>query len=147
MEIFTSQSAKSTQKIGENLANNLKKDLIDKSIILALSGDLGAGKTTFTQGLARGLGINTRITSPTFILQRSYNGPKLNLIHIDLYRLEGDIKHDLENLGINELLKDKGNLIVIEWAEKMKGYLPGNIVEVTIEAISDNQRKITIKQK
>ncbi|MBF8249749.1 MAG: hypothetical protein HW400_350 [Candidatus Levybacteria bacterium] len=119
-----------TQKLGRDFAKTLKKgDLV------CLYGDLGSGKTTFTQGLAEGLGIKQRITSPTFIIVRCYelqtpafakaSAGKQNLklfYHVDLYRVESE--KDLEGLGIEEIINNKNNIVVIEWAEKLKNYLP-----------------------
>lgn len=98
------------------------------AMILALTGDLGAGKTTFAQGLAGALGIKSRITSPTFLIIRRYNIPRaksrgyINFHHIDAYRLNSP--KELLDLGFADLLKDPKNIILIEWADKIKNILP-----------------------
>jgi len=107
---------------------------------IALIGELGAGKTTFAQGLAQGLGIEGRIVSPTFILMRTYG----NLYHIDLYRLEKDIDEEVKNLGLTDIWGKKENIVVVEWAEKITEMLPENTIWINFE-ILDNGRKITIK--
>lgn len=102
---------------------------------------MGAGKTTFVQGLAKGLGIKRRITSPTFIIVRSYG--EENFYHIDLYRIESD--KDIEGLGIEEIFKDSKNIIAVEWPEKVEKLIPVNRTEIHFEYLDENRRKITIK--
>ncbi len=115
---------------------------------MALSGNLGSGKTTFVQGLARGLGIKQRIISPTFILMRQYEGVGGHggkFYHIDLYRLEDNIEQELRNLGIEEILGKAENIVAIEWAEKVKEILPDNTIWISFENLGDERRKITIR--
>jgi len=106
------ESARQTRLLGKILVK-----VAGKGCILALEGDLGAGKTTFTQGVAKALAIEEPITSPTFTLIKEYDG-KCPLYHVDLYRLEGPV--DLWNLGIEECLGVEG-MLVVEWAEKAEG--------------------------
>ncbi len=104
---------------------------------------MGAGKTTFTQGFAKGLGIKERVLSPTFLLVRQHQfGEDRRLFHIDLYRLE-EIKN-LEELGLVEILADPNNLVLIEWPEKLGPLLPKEAITVDIEIISEQERRITI---
>ncbi len=133
------------------LAKTLLKDFDNKNI-LALIGDLGSGKTTFTKGLAKALGIKENITSPTFNILKTYNTPAnrytLTAIryfcHIDAYRLTSF--KDLEELGINNYFKSPETITVIEWADKIKKFLPKNsiIIEFKIGK-KENQRIISIK--
>jgi len=111
--------------------------------ILALSGELGSGKTCFTGGLARGLGVeeNYQITSPTFTLINEYPA-KLNLYHFDVYRLSG--YSDLEDLGYEEYFAGKG-VVVIEWAEKIAPIIPETAIFINFEYINENKRKITLQ--
>jgi tRNA threonylcarbamoyladenosine biosynthesis protein TsaE len=109
---------------------------------LAFSGGLGAGKTTFIQGLAEGIGIKTKITSPTFILMRKYEG-KFDFYHLDLYRIEDNVEDEVRNLGLFDLFHDSKNIIAIEWAEKMEN-LPKETVWIKMENIDDERRKIEI---
>lgn len=114
--------------------------------ILTLSGDLGAGKTTFTQALGKELGVKERITSPTFGIMRSYDIADETftaLIHIDAYRLEGG--KDMEMLGWNDMLADPKNLIVIEWPERVKDILPNNTTQLVFEHSNETTRKITVE--
>ncbi len=98
------------------------------AVVLALSGDLGAGKTTFTQHLAKELGVTETITSPTFVIMKKYplpNDPQFKyLVHIDAYRLEDP--EELLVLNLNTELQNEGNLVVVEWAEKVAALLPAD---------------------
>ena len=125
----------------QKLAVNLAKTLIAGDI-LCLYGNLGSGKTTFVQSLAKGLGINKRIISPTFIMIRQYKINRYNFYHIDLYRTK--TKEDLLSLGMDEILKDKNNIIAIEWAENLLDLLPKERIDLKFEYINENSRKITI---
>lgn len=134
-----------TQKIAEDFAKTLKG-----GEIVCLYGDLGAGKTTFTQGLARGLGVKNRIISPTFIIVRKYNIKNSNLsqnvkvfYHIDLYRVEDE--KELDNLGMDEILADKNAVVVIEWAEKLGKKMPEKRVDIYLDNLDDNERQIVWK--
>jgi tRNA threonylcarbamoyladenosine biosynthesis protein TsaE len=111
--------------------------------IVALTGELGAGKTCFTQGIARGLGVPEvyQITSPTFTLVNEYPG-RLNLIHLDVYRLSSS--RDLQDLGYEEFFFGKG-VTVIEWAEKIQDIIPEKSLSVTMAYLDQNQRSIDMK--
>ncbi|MBI5698998.1 tRNA (adenosine(37)-N6)-threonylcarbamoyltransferase complex ATPase subunit type 1 TsaE [Candidatus Saganbacteria bacterium] len=126
-------SARETIKLGKNLGSNLKP-----GEILALSGQLGAGKTTLIQGIAEGLGVKDYVTSPTFILINEYQG-RLPFYHIDLYRLEDP--EQIEELGISEYF-EKDGIVVIEWAERMGEQLPESAKQIKIEVVDENKRKI-----
>ncbi|MFC4766877.1 tRNA (adenosine(37)-N6)-threonylcarbamoyltransferase complex ATPase subunit type 1 TsaE [Effusibacillus consociatus] len=131
----TTHTPEETRRIAERLAR-----LLDPGDVLTLSGDLGAGKTTFTQGLARGLAVEESVSSPTFTLIREYEG-RIPLYHMDLYRL-GE-QADSENLGIDEYLYGDG-VCVIEWAEYIKSLLPEEYLQVTIRKMGESERQITI---
>ncbi|MDB5189904.1 MAG: hypothetical protein JWN49_230 [Parcubacteria group bacterium] len=115
--------------------------------LVTLSGELGAGKTSFTQGIARALGIEEAITSPTFVLEKIYDLPQdtgrsfARLVHIDAYRLEGE--ESLLPLGVDLLLPDPKNLIVLEWPEMVEGQLPTPDVAVSITVEPDITRTIS----
>jgi tRNA threonylcarbamoyladenosine biosynthesis protein TsaE len=162
METLT-QNAKETKELGREVGNNLKNKLLNKpssngALVLALTGDLGSGKTTFIQGLADGLGIKQRIISPTFIIIRSYNMEHKTkkekptsevrrlktFYHIDLYRLEENVEREMKNLGIDEIMSDPLNILAIEWAEKAKDYLPKNTKWIKFEYVNENKRRITV---
>lgn len=140
MSEIISSSTKQTQ----DLAQSLLQDSTNR--VFALVGDLGSGKTTFTQGLGKSLGIH-RLLSPTYILIRQYSltdSRFSTLYHIDLYRLN-DIKEALA-LGLEEILADPSNLIVIEWPQKVLELLP-SYLEVSFEKLPNGDRKITMNQK
>jgi len=157
-EVFITNSFEETQKLGEDFSrSHLKQgETLTSARVIALYGDLGSGKTTFVQGLAKGLGIKKRIISPTFIIARTYNinfkfqisnfksTPKNAKLfnHIDLYRVNSEA--DLDGLGIKEILNDPENIVVIEWAEKLKGLLPKERIEIHFKYLGENKRRITI---
>jgi len=120
--------------------------------VLALTGDLGSGKTTFVQGFAQGLGIKTRIISPTFIIVRkyelrftNYDLRIRNFYHIDLYRLEENVEREIINLGVDEIWNTSGNIVAIEWAEKIKNVIPKNATWIKFESLGENERRVIIK--
>ncbi|MHB8871092.1 MAG: tRNA (adenosine(37)-N6)-threonylcarbamoyltransferase complex ATPase subunit type 1 TsaE [Candidatus Doudnabacteria bacterium] len=134
------QNLKELQKLAKALAKTLKG-----GEILALSGELGAGKTTFTKLLFKELGIKSRIVSPTFILMVPYIHNGKTYYHLDLYRTNSP--KEVQGLGIEELWGKKNNIFVIEWAERIKKYLPKKTVFLKLEVVSvkTGERKITIK--
>ncbi len=143
MKQIVTNDAEETQKLGLEFAKTL-----NPGDVIALYGDLGAGKTTFVQGIAKGLGIQRRIISPTFIIQRTYRlNQKLpsstSFYHLDLYRTG---INDLEGLGLRELLNSRENIIVVEWAEKMKDILPKKRFDIRLEHKGEDKRKITIQK-
>lgn len=130
---FVSANPEETMVFAERLAKLLRpKDVI------ALEGDLGAGKTTFTKGLARGLGIKKTVNSPTFTIIKEYRGI-MPLYHMDVYRLE----ESGEDLGFDEYFYDNG-VTVIEWAHYIKDYLPPELLTIRIELGKDGKRIITV---
>lgn len=140
MEIYKTRSAIQTKKLGQRFAIKYLKS----GGIVALSGDLGSGKTTFIQGIAKGLGIKHKIISPSFIIIRQYPIPKSQNIfyHIDLYRVDKNV--DKSQLGLDEIFSNDSNVVVIEWADKLPGKLPKNVTHVNLSYIGLNQRRITI---
>lgn len=124
-----------TQYIAQQLAQ-----LLEPGDVLTLSGDLGAGKTTFTQGLAKGLDVQEQVNSPTFTLIREYDG-RMPLYHMDVYRLGENAA--TESLGIDEYLFGDG-VSVIEWAEYIEPLLPDDYFQVQIRKLGESAREITI---
>ena len=129
---FNSNNRQQTIDIGNKLGKLAKANMI-----FCMSGDLGAGKTTMTKGIAKGLDIDDVITSPTFTIMKSYNG-RLPLYHLDCYRLEG-LNQDL---GFEEYLEDNG-LAIIEWSENIKNLI-NECLYINIEYIDDENRIITL---
>ncbi len=141
---FFSNSFTETQKIGEKIAHTLKG-----GDVITLEGNLGSGKTTFVQGLARGLGIKQHMISPTFIIVRKYNLPTItnalrtkHFYHIDLYRIESE--KDIQGLGLEEIIKDPESIIAIEWPEKIDKILPKHKIDIHFEYLEDDKRKIEL---
>lgn len=134
-------------KVGNKIINSQLPANNDSAVVLALSGDLGSGKTTFVQGFAKGLGVSSRIISPTFILLRQYdlsNSKKGKFFHIDLYRLDKNVGDELSNLGFREMVSDPSNIVAVEWAEKAKSVMPRNTYWLGLEGRDDNTRKISL---
>jgi len=122
--------------VGEEIGNNLKSPRV-----LCFYGELGTGKTTFVQGFAKGLGITSRLLSPTFIIVRRYNIPDSAgfLYHLDLYRVE---EKDLAELGVSDMLSDPDSIVVIEWAEKLGNWLPKDRVDITFSVLPNGNHEI-----
>ena len=118
-------------------------EILERGDVVALIGELGSGKTCFTQGLAKGLGVeeNVPVVSPTFTLINEYPG-KIPLIHLDVYRLSGP--RDLEDMGYEEYFEG-GGIIVIEWAEKIRDILPAKTLFVSMRYIDENTREMILE--
>lgn len=129
---FISTSQRQTYELGARLA-----PFVYAGAVIALSGDLGAGKTTFTGGLAHGLAIKEHVISPTFNIMREYRKGRLPLFHIDAYRLE-DGNADI---GLEEFVDD-GGVSVIEWPQYVKQLIPPHALHITIRDIGPNSRKL-----
>lgn len=123
--------------ISAQQTKDLAKDL-KKHRIFALQGDLGSGKTTLVQGLAKQFGIKQRITSPTFVIMKRYG----NFYHIDCYRVNNS--KELIDLGFKDIVSKKNNIVCIEWAEKIRDIIPKHAVWLKFEFVSENKRKINI---
>ena len=131
MEIkVTTNNLSATQTLGELIGKNLKGDET-----FALVAELGGGKTSFTQGLARGVGIKKIVISPTFVLERIYKS-RHPLHHFDMYRIEAS---DADSTGLLDILGEA--VVVVEWAEKIKSQLPDDTIWVTIKVMGENERE------
>jgi tRNA threonylcarbamoyladenosine biosynthesis protein TsaE len=137
LESLTSRSPDETQAAGARLAASL-----GPGDVVALTGELGAGKTCFTQGLARALGVTGRAVSPTFVLVNEYRG-RLPVHHVDAYRTTS--LTELLDLGLDELFSGDG-VTIVEWADKLVPLLPPHAVHVHIEGVGDEPRRITIRR-
>ena len=133
--VFESDSEAATSSVGESLARTLRP-----GDVVLLYGDLGAGKTAFVRGLARGAGANADdVSSPTFTLVQEYAGAALTIYHVDLYRLE---PAEIDDLGLEDLVAGDG-VVAIEWAERWHGR-PDDVTEVRIEDAGEDRRRIHI---
>ena len=135
---FITSSEEETENIGKKLAMSLSKG---DSVLLR--GNLGAGKTVFSRGFARGLGITEPVSSPTYTIVQEYELPAGGrLYHLDLYRISG-VNAALA-FGVDEFLDDPNGISLIEWPDRIDGILPENAISVEIEHLSDTQRRLTI---
>lgn len=135
-QVFHSKGHEETENIGQNLASTLKG-----TEVIALFGGLGMGKTAFTRGLAKGLGISDGVSSPTFAIVNEYHG-KYSVFHFDMYRIES--WEDLYSTGFFDYL-DNG-VLVIEWSENIENALPQGYIRITLEqGQEENERTITIE--
>ena len=131
-------SAEETVAFGRTLAAELTPPLL-----ILLRGDLGAGKTTLAKGIAEGFGAASAddVTSPTFTLVHEYRGPRAALYHIDLYRV--DTERELETLGLDDLV-GPGNILMIEWGEKFPRFARERNVEIVLQRVDENERRILV---
>ena len=134
---FTTTSPEETEAAGARLGATLKS-----GDVVALTGELGAGKTVFVQGLARALGVGTAATSPTFVLVNEYRG-RVPVHHVDAYRTTS--LAELMDLGIEEMMDGDG-ITVIEWAERVEPLLPARAVRVRIAGVGDEPRTIVVER-
>ena len=136
MQTFYTNNETETEELGARFAEKLPG-----GTVIAMYGDLGAGKTAFVRGMARGMGITCRVSSPTFTIVNEYLGDR-ELIHFDMYRLSG--ADELFEIGWEDYLS-RGAVCAVEWSENVEDAFFGDEVRVTIEKLSDNERKITIE--
>ncbi len=135
-------SAEETMEFGQQFTQKLKG-----GEMIGLIGELGTGKTTFIKGLAEGLRVDETITSPTFVILKTYpgriGGKKIEFVHIDAYRIES--LDDIESLGVEDYLGRNDIIVAVEWAEKIKKILPKDTIYVQFKHKSKNQREIILE--
>ena len=136
MSEYITHNERETEELGARLSANLPG-----GTVIAMYGDLGAGKTAFVRGMARGMGLDCRVSSPTFTIVNEYLGPR-ELIHFDMYRLSG--ADELFDIGWEDYL-NRGAVCAVEWSENVEDAFFGDEIRVTIEKLSDTDRKITIE--
>jgi len=134
---LTTASAEETRALAAGLAAELPRDTV-----LALHGDMGVGKTTFVQGLARGLGVREQITSPTFAIYSVYQGTNTKLVHLDAYRLEHE--RQVDSLLLEEFLASPWCLAV-EWPEKTGAWLPHNAWHLVLSIVEDDKHGVQLR--
>ena len=134
--IYHTNSPEETEAIGQLIASRLQP-----GTIIAFEGDLGAGKTAFTRGLARGLGAADRVTSPTYTIVNEYLGGRLPLFHFDMYRLHSS--DELFDIGWEDYL-ERGGVCAVEWSENVRDALEGALI-IRIEKTGDTSRTITLE--
>ena len=137
IEIITN-SEEETTAVGSKIGK-----LAKAGDVIAMFGGLGAGKTAFVRGLAGGMGIDARVSSPTFTIVNEYNG-KVPLFHFDMYRLSSS--DELFEIGWEDYL-DRGGVCVVEWSENVEDIFPPETMKITIDKLDENRRKITIEHR
>jgi len=143
MDIVT---LKEIPDIARNILTKANEVKSTTATVIALSGDLGSGKTTLSQEIAKQLGVKENVISPTFVILKNYQLPINNyqwkkLVHVDAYRLEKD--EELINLGWEEILKDKNNLVIIEWPENVSGCIPEKVCKVKLSHKNEGTREVS----
>lgn len=149
----TTNSIEETQKVAAEFAMQILRQkalpagrqTAKQAVVLALNGDLGAGKTTFLQGFAQGLGIAEVVNSPTFVIMKSFKlqaSSFKNFYHFDCYRLE--TPEEILELGFKEIISSPENIVAIEWPEKIAGILPERVISIHFEHAGENKRELTI---
>lgn len=139
------KNAEETKNLGEKLAHTVVGERSAFSHVVCLYGELGMGKTTFVQGMAKGLGITSRLLSPTFIIVRRHILSTIRQVfyHLDLYRIESE--KEMEELGLQEIFENPHHIVVVEWAERLGSFLPSSRVDVRFcRGSSDQERRIEI---
>ncbi len=136
MPVYISKSENETQELGRRLAEGLPE-----GSVVAMYGELGAGKTAFVRGMAQGLGLDCRVSSPTFTIVNEYLGPR-QLIHFDMYRLSGS--EELFEIGWEDYLA-RGAVCAVEWSENVQDAFFGDEIRVKLKKLGDNEREISIE--
>lgn len=136
MAVFFTKNEAETEALGARLAQSL-----NGGAVIAMYGDLGAGKTAFVRGMARGMGLECRVSSPTFTIVNEYLGER-ELIHFDMYRLSS--ADELFDIGWEDYIS-RGAVCAVEWSENVEDAFYGDEIKLTIEKLSDTERKITIE--
>ena len=153
MKTIITKSSEETQKLGEELARRMKGGKV-----VCLSGELGSGKTTFTQGFLKELGAKGPYTSPTFLIMKQYRLRTHNakrgtldsrfmihdlrfVYHFDAYRVD---EKDVLNLGWEEIIADKKNVVIVEWAERIEKIIPKKAIQIKFEWVNEDERRITL---
>lgn len=140
-------SAEETKDLGAKFGSDFLNTRIQNGAhLICLWGDLGSGKTTFIQGIARGVGVSRRIVSPTFVIMRRYEILKTprNLYHFDLYRLH--TKDDVESIGFFDALEESDALLCVEWPERLGKRLPNNRIDIYFSTLNNGSHEITMKK-
>lgn len=141
------KSSRETKDVAKKMIKEWLELNANKNLVICLEGNLGGGKTTFVQGLAEGLGIKEIVNSPTFLIMKKYTAPrnktagkKYNLYHFDCYRISS--YQEILDLGFEEIISGKNNIIAIEWPGKIKEILPKERIDIKFEFVNEKTRRI-----
>lgn len=135
-----------TKEFARDIAETIARFHVEDARVVALKGDLGAGKTTFTKMLGEVIGVKESIQSPTFVLMKFYDisfGHFKKMVHIDAYRIESD--EEILRLGFGKILRGKENLVLVEWPEKIENLIPKNALEIVFTHIDEDTREVHVK--
>jgi tRNA threonylcarbamoyladenosine biosynthesis protein TsaE len=153
MEKYITNNSTQTKKLGSDLAKEFYKLAEKRARVLVLEGELGGGKTTFLQGLAKGLGIKEKILSPTFVILKKFKIPNPDpktrhprpefFYHIDCYRIKKE--KEILDLGFKKIVSDSKNIVAIEWADNIREILPKDVILIIFKFKDKNKRAITIR--
>ena len=139
----TLESLKDTKNLGIELAKKIQQRKNREAFIVFLVGDLGTGKTTLVKEIIHALGVNDQIKSPTFTIIEPYENTLANIYHMDLYRINNS--SELESIGLEEYLNEPNAIIFIEWPENSFGYLKKFNMKISLQHLSENERKCSIE--
>lgn len=146
METLVVRDTSEVETFAIRVAHDIALHSEPRAVVIALSGELGAGKTTFTQCLARALGVAESVTSPTFVVMKKYalaHARFRTLVHIDLYRIEDEA--ELRPLAFQEVLAEPTTVVVVEWPERSHGTIPDTATHITFSVQDDGSRTITYR--
>jgi len=147
---YLTASPAQTKRLGEKLAKEILKKkpaltqrgrLKKTAFVIGLKGELGGGKTTFLQGFAKGLGIKEKILSPTFVIMKKFKVSNRELYHFDCYRVSK--AKELLDLGFKEIISNPENIVVVEWADKIKKIMPKDAIWIDFKFVNEKKRKIS----
>ncbi len=143
---YHSENLTEAEELAKQVAQWIVEQKKEKALVLALVGELGSGKTTFVQNLAEALGIKEKVLSPTYLILKKFDFPQSSFTtfyHIDCYRIEEP--EELLKLGFEEIVNNPENVVVIEWADKIRSVLPDHYLKLNFEVTGEEKRKINIK--
>lgn len=146
-QVYQTDNVEQTRALAEQMAQRAEQQENGRALVLALTGELGSGKTTFVQAFAQALGVEDKILSPTFVILKKFPVPGSSfdtLYHIDCYRLQSK---ELLKLGFEEIISQPRHLVMIEWADKVEQILPPHHLNLNFEVTGKNEREINVKMK
>ena len=146
--LYRTKKPSETRELAKKLTKEISKTSLDRSaLVIGFAGELGTGKTTFIKSFVRSMGVSNKVTSPTFLILRRFKMPKgknfKNIFHIDAYRIEKE--SELSDVGLEDILDEPQNIVLIEWADRVKGVLPKKMIWVKLKYGKErDERKIII---
>lgn len=146
---YTTENLEATYELAKKFIYELTRSASRGACVVLLEGDLGSGKTSFVQGVARALGVEEPVTSPTFVVMKKYilpgGGKWQELVHVDAYRLSPEERS--ESLGLGDVFKDPKAVVLIEWPTHLNVQYPEDCVQLSFRFVSENVREITLPER